>query len=205
MTQPRPGLLDLLRRLAAHESEPVLDTPTARLSAEFFKHNWQNAQPLLGQTTRLRVQPQSAMARTLDFELDVPFKRQLRVGAPIDIAPGPVRGTIVYRHDLFSVGDEPVVAVLIDPALGLLHANYSRLYGVLCLGHLPPGPFPLDALLEHLYTILTYQNVSTADPADPDAAIYFASDPRAREGIPAAQPLWEGALRVGTSAPGGAA
>lgn len=197
MTQRTIDLVDLLRRLAARELQAAPNTPTARLSAEFFRHNWENVQPLLASTTRLRLRPQSASARTFDFELDVPFKRQRHPAAPIDVAPGPIRGSIVYRADVYTAGDEPVVGVLIDPTQGLLHANYSRLHGVLCLGHLPAGPFPLDALLEHLYTILTYQNLSLVDPADADAANYFASDPHARDGIPAAAPLWGGSPAQG--------
>lgn len=193
MTTPTIDLVALLRRLATLALEDVPDTPSARLSAEFFQHNWASVQPLLAKAPRLRLHPRSATPRILDFELDVAFKRQLRPAGPIDLAAGPLCGTIVYAADLFcGAATQPLVTVLIDPALGLLHPNFSRLHGVLCLGHLPPGPFPLDALLEHLYTILTYQNVSAADPADAGAAVWYANDPHPRAGLPPTRPLWGG-------------
>jgi len=185
-----PALDDLLRRLAALEYEPRSDTPIARLTAEFLRNNWANAQALLARAPRLQVRPQSPALRSFDFTLDVPFKRQRHPGGTIDVAPGPIRGRIAYRADVFAAADEPVVGVMIDPSLGLVHPNYSRLFGVLCLGHMPAGPMPLDRLLEHVYSILTYENVSSSDAADPGAAVYFANDPNARQGLPPAAPLW---------------
>jgi hypothetical protein len=188
-------LATLLQRLAALDAAPIPASPTGRLTAEFFRHNWDHAQPLLRKSPRLRVRPHTSAARAFAFELRVPFKRQRHPDAPIDVAPGPLCGDIVYAPDLFGApAEQPPVAVLIDRRLGLLHPNYSRRFGVLCLGHLPPGPVPLDALLEHIYGIATYQNVSTSDPADPEAAAWFAHDPDALAGLPAPAPLWEGGV-----------
>lgn len=194
MTDPRPFDLEaLLRRLAALEGAAAADTPIARLTAEFLHNNWANAQALLAKAPRLRVRPQSPALRAFDFEFDVAFKRQRQEGGTIDVAPGPIRGRIAYRSDVFTATpDEPVVGVMIDPRAGLLHPNYSRRHGVLCLGHMPAGPLPLDHLLEHLYGILTYQNVSASDAADPGAAVYFANDQDARAGLPPVAPLWGG-------------
>jgi hypothetical protein len=61
-----------------------------------------------------------------------------------------------------------------------------------CLGELPPSPypFPLDLLLEHLYTILTYQNYRPSHPLDLEAATYFALESDALAGLEGVQPLY---------------
>ena len=183
-------LAALLRRLAILEG-PLPDTPQGRLAAEFFAGNWETAQPLLASAPRLRVTPHSAAYRTFDFEFALPFKHQPRPGDPVTIAPGPIRGTIVYRHDPFTLDTlQPAVCVLVDSALGMLHPNVSRAYGAVCLGRLPDGPIALDALLEHLHAVLSYANVSTEDPADPAAAAWFVADPDPLAGLPPSRPLW---------------
>lgn len=191
MTDPSPDLADLLRRLAALEPSPDADAPLSRLATEFFAGNWDAAQTLLAAAPRLRVEPHPPAHRTFDFSLDVPYLRQHRPGDAVSLAPGPVRGTILYRADPFETGpDQPSVCVLVSRDSGLLHPNYSRTFGILCLGALPRGPLPLTNLLEHLYSILTYANVSTVDPADHEAADWFRQDPDALSALPTATPLW---------------
>jgi hypothetical protein len=48
----------------------------------------------------------------------------------------------------------------------------------------------LSDLLEHLYSILTYANFSTTDPADFEAAQYFAHAPHALDGLHDPEPLF---------------
>ena len=80
--------------------------------------------------------------------------------------------------------------MLLDPALGFFHPNYSRRDGVLCVGTLPPDPYPLDALLEHVYRIVTYQNLAVDNSADLEAAIYFATNPEAMVGLEPVEPIY---------------
>jgi hypothetical protein len=181
-----PGILDL---------DPA-ETAIEAASEEFFHHNWRNARDgLLSKTRRMRLWPIGPVPRVFRFEVDRPYLRQRSPSAPVERAAGPIRGTIGYDPDALRSGggaafDAPGVWVLLDPDLALLHPNYSRRHGFLCLGRLPGGPLPLEALLVHLYTILSYQNRSTADPADADAAAYFAAVPEALEALPAAEPLY---------------
>jgi hypothetical protein len=87
--------------------------------------------------------------------------------------------------------DLPAVAVLVERRLGFLHPNYSRRYGILCCGELPGGPIPLDLLFEnYIYGIITYQNRRPTDPADVEAARYFALEPDAMEGLENVEPLY---------------
>ena len=191
------SMLDLLGRLAAimalEDELPDESTPIGRATREFFANNWERARDgLLARTTKLRVEPQPSPApRIFHFELDCTFKRKRAPDALVELAEGPLCGTIRYRPDLYTApAGEPSLMVFIDPAQQLFHPNYSRRHGVLCTGDLPPGPFPLEDLLEHLYGILTYQNRSTADPADLEAAQYFAHDPDAMNGLEAVEPLY---------------
>ena len=140
----------------------------------------------------MRVEPQPSPApRVFRFELDVPFKQKRGPEALVERVAGPLTGTIRYRPDLYTApADEPSVLVFVDRQLHLFHPNFSRQHGWLCTGHLPPGPFPLEALLEHVYGILTYQNRSTSDPADLQAARYFATDPGAMDGLELVEPLY---------------
>ncbi len=191
MTDQTPDLADLLRRLSLLEPSTEADAPITQLAAEFFAGNWDAAQPLLSGAPKLRIEPHLPARRVLDFTLAIPYLRQHRPGEGVDVAAGPLRGTIVYRADPFEAGlDQPSVCVLIGRDTGLLHPNYSRLFGILCLGALPRGPMQLTTLLEHIYSILTYANVSTVDPADHDAAEWFAEGREALAALPAATPLW---------------
>jgi hypothetical protein len=172
---------------------PEEDTPTLKLSAQFLRNTWETCRDgLLAKTDRIHVCPEfSATPRTFQFKIQRPFKSKLGPDAPVLVEPGPIQGTIIYRRDLFLNFDEPSVAVVLDPYQHYFHPNYSRRHGLLCLGELPPGPFPLDVLIEnHLFPILSYQNRRPAHPADLEAARYFALDPDAMEGLEPVEPLY---------------
>jgi hypothetical protein len=146
----------------------------------------------LSRTERIRVRPEPTPApRMFHFEMDLPYKRKFRHSDVVELAPGPICGTVIFRADLMSNLQLPAVAVRLDPAMGYFHPNFSREQGLVCLGDLPAGPFPLDALLaDHLYPILSYQNRNPSDPADHEAARYFATDPDAMTGLQPVAPLY---------------
>ncbi len=175
---------------------PDEDEPLGRLTREFFANNWAECRDgLLTKTKRIRVSPQIAPApRAFRFEIDCPYKRKLDADTRVELMPGPVRGEVIYRGDLFQDPDGPCLAVLIDKDLAYFHPNYSRERGYLCigeLGDLPPGPLPLDRLLEnHLFPIISYQNRRPSHPADIEAARYFALEPTAMEGLEPVVPLY---------------
>lgn len=190
-SQQRPdGLQRLIRSLREQED------PLSAVSREFFTNNWiQCRDGLLSKTTRIRVNPQPLPAPcNFDFEIDTPFKQKRGRNAPVELNRGPVRGRICYREDMFEQPDGPCLAVLIDPDLAYFHPNHSRSGSFLCVGELsdlPPGPLPLDQLLEnHLFPILSYQNRRPTHPADLEAARYFATDPAAMEGLEPVIPLY---------------
>ena len=186
------ALLEHLRRTGAFEPSPEDDTPLARMTREFFCNNWIAARDgLLAKTDKIRVYQEASPApRCFRFEMAVPYKCKHGDG-PVQVAAGPVRGEIRYHPHVFECEPgTPSVAVSLDEDLGYFHANYSRRYQLLCLGDLPSGPFPLDALLEHLYSILSYANWRSFHPADTEAAYYFATDPTALEGVGNPQPLY---------------
>jgi hypothetical protein len=158
-------------------------------------HSWESCRDgLLQKTRRIRVEPEPRpVPRLFRFEFDLPYKRKLGPEAPIELDPGPIRGMVIYRPDLLANLHEPCVAVRLDATLGLLHPNYSRALGLVCLGDTTEfqGPVPLDVLLaNHLYPILSYQNRRPHHPADLEAARYFALDPDAMSGLEPAPPLY---------------
>lgn len=189
------SVVQLLRRLAdipTQDREPVEDAADdSDQQAEFFRNNWREARDgLLSRTRKIRVQPQASRSPTLfHFELDRPYKKKCEDGG-VELAPGPVRGLICYRPDPFtSVPGQAAVAVLIDPSLGLYHPNHSRVFGgQLCLGDLHGTP-ALQPLLEHIWGILSYTNLTVSHPADAEASAFF-SVPEARDGLPPAEPLY---------------
>jgi hypothetical protein len=125
------------------------------------------------------------------FEIDRPYKRRATPDGPVELAPGPLRGTIMYRANLFAASpDEPTVVVLIDRQCRFHHPNFSPRFGAICLGDLPHGPIALDALLLHVFSIVSYQNRNPLHPADIDAAHYFALDPNAMSGLEPVEPLY---------------
>jgi len=190
-------LLALLRRLVRFQEFddllPDESSPLGRTTLEFFANNWVNARDgLLRKTRRIRVRPQHSLAapRVFHFEIACKYKRKRNPQDAIEFVDGPLRGTIRYRADLFVADpEEPSVAVFLDPDQHFFHPNYSRAFGVLC-SNIPWGPYPLDSLLEHIYWIVTYQNRSSADAADLEAARYFALDPDAMRGLELVEPLF---------------
>lgn len=170
--------------------------PTQRLLAEFAANNWAMcADGLLKKTTRIRVWPEPSPAPLVfDWEIDTPYKRRLSFDGPVELMPGPVVGRLMYRADMFENPDGPAVAVMIDRRLAYFSPHCSPETGLICLGDqndLPPGPLPLDALLEaHVFPIVSYQNRHPIHTMNPDASRYFALDPTAMEGLEPVQPLY---------------
>jgi hypothetical protein len=187
-------LQQLVRLQDLDDTLPDETSPRGRATREFFENNWKIAREgILRKTERIRVRPNRPgdTPRVFHFEIDCNYKQKRRASDPVELADGPLRGTIRYRADLFSGDtDEPTIAVFLDPVQGFYHPNYSREFGILCTGPLEPSPFPLDALLEHIYWIVTYQNTCIHDPADGEAARYFALDPEARSGLGEVPPLY---------------
>ncbi|MCU0960165.1 MAG: hypothetical protein MUF48_08665 [Pirellulaceae bacterium] len=172
------------------------ESPLAVVTDEFFANNWAECRDgLLRRTKRLSVTPEPGPApRVFRFEVDRPYKRKLAPGAAVELMPGPIRGAIHYRSDLFHNPGGLHVAVQVDAELAFFHPNASRRHGSLvCLGNLPTGlfPFPLDLLLEtRLYPILSYQDRQPSQPFDLEAAAYFALDPHALDGLEPVEPLY---------------
>lgn len=197
---PEPDMQQLLehltRLLAQPDDLPDQETPLGRLTSDFLAGNWELcADGLLSRTKLIRVQPEYSPApRVFHFEIDTPYKRKLGPDAPVELMPGPVRGAIHYRGDMFEQPDLPYVAVQMDPSLAFFHPNCSRQRGhMLCLGDIPLSLFPisLDLLLEtRIYPIVTYQDRRPAHPLDIEAARYFALDPTAMDGLEPAAPLY---------------
>lgn len=186
---------DLFLLLSVMDSQwENLAEPVRSLTQEFFSNNWQRAKSgLLSRTERMHVTPApSPWPTAFRFEVDRPYKRKRSATAPVELCEGPIRGLILYRPDLFSVPpNEQVISVLLNPEQGFFHPNFEgQRYHALCLGDLPPGPFELSDLLPHLYSILTYENRTPTHPADVEAAIYFACDSQAMEGLEPIEPLY---------------
>ncbi len=168
------------------------DSPLARLTREFLENSWVACRDgLLAKTARIQVVPLSLPApNAFAFELDAPYKRKLGPAEPVELDRGPLQGRIYYRPDLFVPDQGPCIAVRIDSE-GFFHPNFSRRHGLLCLGNVPNGPYPLDQLIEyHLFPILTLQVRNPSDPADPEAARHFALDPTAMHGLEPVTPLY---------------
>ncbi|MCO6456003.1 MAG: hypothetical protein J5I93_11955 [Pirellulaceae bacterium] len=190
-------LLAVLESLARQSEQlPAADTPAGNLMRQFLHNTWSHCrEQFLPRTKLLRVWPEvGSPPRVFRFELLRPYKRKLGTDAPVELVPGPIRGTIHYRADMFSNPRLPYIAVQIDPELGYFHPNCSRRRGSLvCLGEIPANafPFPLATLLEnHVYPILTYQNRRPAHPFDEEAARYFALEPSAMDGLESVEPLY---------------
>jgi len=190
-TSPLAHVLEALASLVQGDPTlPAEDTPLGRLTRETLRNQWEQARDgLLARTRRIRVSPQGGPApRLFRFEIDRPYKRRRAGDGAIEAASGPVRGWIHYRADLHvAPPDEPMVMILLDRDQGFFHPNCRD--GLLCHGRLPPGPFPLEALLEHLYGIVSYQNVNGEEPLDAEAAEYFRSHPSAFDGLLPVEPL----------------
>ena len=185
-------LLEELHGLAElDDGLPDPSTTEGRATRAFFAHNWEEARDgLLSRTQQVRVRPlPGAGPRSFAFEFDRPYKCKRPEGM-VELAPGPVTGTMLYRPNIFTPepGSRSVVVFLDSPEF--YHPNFSRTHGVLCMGDIPPGPFPLEALIEHVYSIVSYQNMDSTDPADREAVRYFGTDPDALQGLTDVEPLY---------------
>lgn len=191
----REAVEQLSQWLSLAAGMPEEDTPVGKITRQFFANNWRNCQEgLLSKTRRVRVWPEPSPApRAFRFEVDAPFKRKQVATGQVELMPGPIRGHVYYRPDLFMSIEHPAVAVTLDRDQSLLHPNYSRERGLICLGELPPYPypFPLDLLLANIvYPIISYQQMRPVHPFDLEAARYFALDPDAMQGLEPALPLY---------------
>jgi hypothetical protein len=199
MSAPHDDLQELLDRLARmaslHDDLPDPNTPLGMLTREFLINTYENCLAgLLSKTKRIRVIPEPApIPRIFHFEMDLPYKRKLGPDAPVELMPGPIRGAIIYRPDMFANLHEPSVAVRLDPSMGYFHSNYSRRHNLVCLGDTTEfrGPIDLELLLEnHLYPILSYQNRRPHHTADVEASQYFAFHEDAMHGLEPVPPLY---------------
>jgi hypothetical protein len=181
------SLADLFSRISSLSLDGGLPDPSTaegRNVREFFKNNWEMARDgLLERTTRIRVRPLPPEGpRSFSFEMDLPYKRKHANGM-VELEPGPIRGKIDYLPDVMAPEPDTRSIIVFVNSAGYYHPNYSRAHSVLCVGDIPPGPFPLDALLEHIWQILSYQNYRSDSPLDDEAVRYFATDPSAFEGL----------------------
>ncbi len=185
-------LMDELHDLAGlDEGLPDPSTAEGRATREFFANNWEEAREgLLSRTQRVRVRPlPGAGPRSFSYEVDRPYKCKRPQGI-VELAPGPVRGTIRYRPNVLAPDPGSHSVLVFVDSDGFYHPNYSPKHGVLCIGDIPPGPFPLEALIEHLYSIISYQNMDSTNPWDLEAVRYFGTDPEALKGLAEVKPLY---------------
>ena len=185
-------LMDELYNLAGlDEGLPDPSTGEGQATRDFFTNNWEEAREgLLSRTQRVRVRPlPGAGPRSFWYEVDRPYKCKRPQGI-VELAPGPVRGTIRYRPNVLAPDPGSRSVLVFVDSHGFYHPNFSRSHGVLCIGDIPPGPFPLEALIEHLYSIVSYQNMDSTRPADWEAVRYFGTDPDALDGLTEVEPLY---------------
>ena len=185
-------LMDELHNLAGlDEGLPDPATGEGQATRDFFANNWEEAREgLLSRTQRVRVRPLPGVGpRSFSYEVDRPYKYKRPQGI-VELAPGPVRGTIRYRPNVLTPDPGSRSVLVFVDSDGFYHPNFSRSHGVLCIGDIPPGPFPLEALIEHLYSIVSYQNMDSTRPADWEAVRYFGTDPDALEGLAEVEPLY---------------
>ena len=185
-------LIEELQSLAGpDEGLPDPSTDVGRATLQFFANNWEEAQSgLLARTKLVRVRPLPATGpRSFRYDFDRPYKSK-RAQGMVELASGPVSGTIRYRPNILTPDPGSRSIVVSVDTEGFYHPNFSRQHGILCLGDIPPGPFPLEALIEHLYSIVSYQNMDSTNPADWEAVRYFGTDPDALEGLTDVRPLY---------------
>ncbi len=167
--------------------------PLGEADHDFFMHSWLRGREVRDRSDRLRLEPLTPgpAPTAFSFEVDCRYKRRMALDQPVELVDDTLSGRILYRSDpVDGDPDTSSVLVLIDPRHGFWHPNFSRRHGILCVGDLPAGAIPLDDLLQHVYSIITYQNRSTRDPADPVAAAWFASEPDALVGLEHVEPLF---------------
>ena len=185
-------LVEQLENLAGlDDGLPDPSTLEGRATRDFFVNNWREAREgLLSHTDIVRARPLGAgVPRSFSFEIHRPFKRKLPQGM-VELAPGPVTGTIRYHPNVLRPDPGARSVVVFVNSEGFYHPNFSRSHGVLCIGEVPPGPFPLKALLEHVYSIVSYQNVDSTNPLDHEAVRYFGTEPDALDGLTDVHPLY---------------
>lgn len=185
-------LLDRVQSLAhPHQRLPDPSTAEGQAVRTLLTNNWLAARDgLLARTERIRVRPETAEAPLrFFFEIDRPYRRK-RPGGGVELDPGPVVGEILYHPRILQPAPGQRCALVFVRSPGFYHPNYSRALGVLCLGDLPPGAFPLDVLLEHLYSIVSYQNYDAVNALDPEASDFFCVDPHALDGLRDVLPLY---------------
>ena len=160
------------------------------LTIRFLGESWREARDgLLARTKTIRILPLSSETPAcFRFEIHRPFKRKTARGAAVELVDGPLFGTILYRPDQLA-REGPPIAVFLDPDQAFFHPNSCRRTGVLCVGDLPPF-FPLEAKLEHIFSITSYQNRTPRDPLDFEAARYFALDHDCMAGLEPVEPLY---------------
>ena len=182
---------ELLDLAGLDEGLPDPSTGEGRATRDFFANNWQEAREgLLSRTQRVRVRPlPGAGPRSFSYEFDRPFKCKRPEGM-VELAPGPVGGTIRYRPNVLTPDPGSRSMVVFVDSEGFFHPNYSPIHRVLCIGDIAPGPFPLEALVEHVYGIVSYQNMDSTNPLDSEAVRYFSTDPDALEGLTDVEPLY---------------
>jgi hypothetical protein len=181
---PAPPPARLAALIAYGGELPDATDPEGRAARDFFANNWRAAcDGLLARSNRIRVEPLPPEGpRSFSFEIDLPYKRKQPSGS-VELDTGPIRGLITYHASIFAPPAGARSIVVFVTSDGFYHPHHSRAHKVLCLGDLPRGPYPLDALLEHVYSIVTYQNLDLQHFLDRDAAVYFASDLHAFEGL----------------------
>lgn len=185
-------LIEELQSLAGpDEGLPDPSTADGQATLEFFANNWEEARSgLLARTERVRVRPLPvAGPRSFRYEFDLPYKSKSPEGM-VELASGPVIGTIRYRPNIFTPEPGSHSIVVSVDSEGFYHPNFGRQHGILCMGDIPLGPFPLEALIEHIYSIVSYQNMDSRNPWDLEAVRYFGTDPNAFKGISEVRPLY---------------
>ena len=184
-------MAELLNLAGLDDGLPDASTAEGRSTREFFANNWEEARGgLLSRTQKVRVQPlPDAGPRSFSFQIDRPYKCKHPEGF-VELAPGPVTGTIRYRPDVLTPDPGSRSVLVFVDSDGFYHPNYSRTQGILCIGDIAPGPFPLEVLVEHLYSIVSYQNMDSKNPFDVEAVRYFGADPDALEGLTEVEPLY---------------
>jgi len=186
-------LLDLIEQLERLSSTPsAAPAPHQTVAREFFANTWRDARDgLLSRTERLRVEAAPGPApRSFHFSMDLPYLRQAHPDDEVEVAPGPLTGTITYRPDVMvAAAGEPVLYVTVANS-DWCHPNYSRTHGWFCTGQLPPGPIDLETVLEILYVFASYQSYSVEDPADRESAELLAARPELLDALGEPAPLW---------------
>ena len=187
---PDPGSPSPLGSLDYGGDLPHPSDPVGRSVREFFANNWTEARDgLLARTTLIDVTPlHGEVPRSFSFAIDRPYRRRQPSGSII-LDPGPVEGVICYHASVLRPPPDVRPVVVFISSAGFHHPNVGRKHHVLCLGDVPLR-LPLDALLQHLYGVVAYQNLGFNPPLDPEAARYFLTNPAAFEGLRPVPPLY---------------